>query len=111
MRMITIDSAKVCEQSYPYYLRGMHLRNISLVALPAAAALVSIGCDPIVDIAGANFPSWLVCAIAGLLLATGARPLFVTTRIEPYLGPLLVVYPCLAVLLACVVWMIFFNRV
>jgi hypothetical protein len=75
------------------------------------AALLFAGCDPVVNIAGANFPAWLICVIAGVALAAMFRPLFVAVRIEPHLGPLMAVYPCLAVLLSCVVWMIFFNRI
>jgi hypothetical protein len=83
--------------------------------LPLAAltltALLCAGCDPVVDIAGADFPAWLICAIAGIALTAAVRTLFVATRIEPYLGPLSVVYSCLGVLLSCVVWLIFFNRI
>jgi hypothetical protein len=75
------------------------------------AAMVFTGCDPVVNIAGANFPAWLICAIAGIALAAAARALFAAIRIEPHLGPLALVYPCLALLLSCVVWMIFFNRI
>jgi YtcA family len=75
------------------------------------AALLFGGCDPVVDIAGADFPAWLLCAIAGVALAALVRTLLVAIRLEPYLGPLTVVYPCLALLLSCVVWMIFFNRI
>ena len=75
-----------------------------------AAPLFS-GCDPVVDIAGGNFPAWLICVIGGGALAAVARALFAATRIEPHLGPLALVYPCLALLLSCVVWMIFINRI
>jgi YtcA family len=75
-------------------------------------AMVAIGgCDPVVNVAGANFPAWLLCAIAGGTLAAIFRPIFAVTGIEPHLGPLLVIYPCLAVLLACVVYLVFFNRI
>ncbi len=77
----------------------------------AIAALVCGGCNPVVDIAGADFPAWLICAIAGVALAAAARMLFDASGLEPYLGPLAVVYPSLAVLLGCVVWLIFFNRI
>ena len=56
-------------------------------------ALLCAGCDPVVDIAGADFPAWLICAIAGIALAAVVRTLFAATRIEPHLGPLYVVYP------------------
>lgn len=92
----------------------MHLRRVGtklrLTALPLAALLLA-GCDPVVDIAGADFPAWLICVIAGVALAAAARTVFAAVRIEPFLGPLPIVYPCLAVLLACVVWLIFFNRI
>jgi hypothetical protein len=90
-------------------INKLHTRA-GLAALTFAAVLFS-GCDPVVDIAGADFPAWLICVIAGVALAAVARTLFAAARIEPYLGPLTVVYPCLALLLSCVVWMIFFNRI
>jgi hypothetical protein len=77
----------------------------------AVATLELQACDPVVNIAGANFPAWLLCAIVGTILATAIRPVFVSTRMEPYLGPLLLIYPCLALLLACVVYLVFFSRV
>ena len=83
----------------------------SRFALSIAAAFVLAGCDPVVNIAGANFPSWLFCAICGAILTIAIRPIFVVTRLEPYLWPLPIVYSCLTVLLGCIVWLIFFNRI
>ena len=82
-------------------------RFASIAALSAAVS----GCDPIVNIAGANFPSWLVSAVAGALLAIAVRPLFVLLRIERYLWPLPVVYLSLGTLMSCIVYLIFFNRI
>jgi len=84
--------------------------KLPLAAL-TLAALLCAGCDPVVDIAGADFPAWLICAIASIALTAALRTLFVAIRIEPHLGPLMVVYSCLGVLFSCVVWMIFFNRI
>jgi YtcA-like protein len=78
--------------------------------LQVCAILTLAGCDPVVNIAGANFPAWLLCAIVGGVLAASLRPAFAASRLEPYLGPLLVIYPSLAVLLGCIVYLIFFNR-
>ncbi len=81
-------------------------------ALPVvAAALLLAGCDPVINIAGANFPSWLFCAICGAILAALIRPIFVVTRVERYLWPRPIVYSSLAILMGCVVWLIFFNRI
>lgn len=76
-----------------------------------AAALLFAGCDPVINIAGANFPSWLFCAISGAALTAAIRPLFVVTRVEPYLWPLPLVYMSLTILMGCIVWLIFFNRI
>ncbi|HTW87471.1 MAG TPA: YtcA family lipoprotein [Candidatus Binataceae bacterium] len=76
-----------------------------------AAALALGGCDPVVNIAGANFPAWLLCAIAGAMLTAVIRPLLLVSGIEPHLGPRPLIYPCLALLLGCTVWLLFFNRI
>lgn len=80
-------------------------------ALAVSALCTAAGCDPIVNIAGANFPSWLVAAIVGAILTALLRPVFVAAGLERYLWPLPAVYASLAVLLGCIFWMIFFNRV
>ena len=87
------------------------MRAIFPIAILPLFALALSACDPVVNIAGANFPAWLLCAILGGMLAAAFRPLFSVTGIEPHLGPLLLIYPCLAILLGCVVYLIFFNRV
>ncbi len=81
------------------------------IAVLALAALALAACDPVVNIAGANFPAWLLCAIVGAVFAAAFRPLFAASRIEPHLGPLLLIYPCLALLFGCAIYLIFFNRV
>ena len=75
-----------------------------------AFALVS-ACNPVLNIAGANFPAWLVCALAGGFGAALLRPVFVAARVETYLWPVGLVYVSLAVLIACVVYLVCFNRI
>ncbi|MBF6569924.1 MAG: hypothetical protein IVW54_13730 [Candidatus Binataceae bacterium] len=85
------------------------------IAESKVAALVILlacgGCDPVINIAGANFPAWLLCAIVGAALTALIRPILDAVGIEPYLGPLPLIYPCLAVLIGCLVWLICFNRI
>lgn len=69
------------------------------------------GCDPVINIGGANFPGWLLCAVAGIILAALMRLLFVAAGIEPYMGPPALIYPSLATLMACLTWLLFFNRI
>jgi YtcA family len=75
------------------------------------ALLTLAACDPVVNIAGANFPAWLLCAIVGAIVAAIFRPVIARIGIEPYVGPLLLIYPCLAVVLACLVYLVFFSRI
>lgn len=86
-------------------------RTIVGTAAALASGVCLAACDPVVNIAGANFPSWLICAIAGAVLAALIRPIFMWTRIEPYLWPLPLVYLSLGVLMASIVYLIFFNRI
>ncbi len=86
------------------------MRTTATLSLPGLILLCACaGCDPIINIAGANFPAWLLCAIIGAFVAAAFRPVFVATRIEPYLWPLPAVYIALAVLAACIVYLMLFR--
>jgi hypothetical protein len=85
----------------------MQVRRAMLVMSSVAAT----GCDPVLNIAGANFPAWLVCALAGALGAALLRPLFVALRLEGYLWSAPLVYLGLAVLIACIVYLLCFSRI
>jgi len=91
-------------------MRSSSTARVRFAPLLAAASALA-GCDPVINIAGANFPSWLFCAICGAILTAVIRPVFVATRVEAYLWPLPIVYLSLMVLMGCVVWIIFFNRI
>lgn len=89
----------------------MSHRLAGILALCIALALTLAGCDPIINIAGANFPAWLFCSICGGVLTILIRPVFLVTRLEKYLWPLPIVYLSLAILMGCAVYLIFFNRI
>lgn len=74
-----------------------------------AALLVVPRYDPLFDVEGAFFPSWMLCLLIGIALAVGLRLLFARIGLEPYLGPLAVVYSCLALLISMSVWLVFFR--
>jgi hypothetical protein len=87
-------------------------RGASALRLVPCLSIVTLSaCDPIITIAGANFPSWLFCMIVGAILAAIVRPLLVLARLESHLGPLTIFYPSLIAMFAMIVWVIFFNRV
>jgi hypothetical protein len=91
------------EPTLPHYRRPG-------VALGVLAALGLCGCDPVLNIAGANFPAWLFCVLAGALLAALWRLLFIALGIDSHLWPRALVYISLAVLMACLVYAACFNR-
>jgi YtcA family len=73
------------------------------------AALALQGCDPVVDIQGSFFPSWIVCLAAGIALTAVAHRLFVLARVAPHLGPPLLIYPSLSLLLTLTTWLVFYR--
>ena len=73
--------------------------------------LALAACDPVVSIGGANFPDWLICAMAGASLAALCRPALIFVGCERYLHPLVIFYNSLIILFALLSWIIFFNRV
>jgi len=72
-------------------------------------ALLATGCDPVLNIFGSFFPAWVVCMVIGITLAIAARSLLAIAGLEPHLGPLLLVYPCLGLLLTMATWLVFFH--
>jgi len=90
-----------------YPMRGRVGNRLAALAT-AALPMVAAGCDPVIEIQGTFFPAWLLCMIVGVVLAVALRPLFVRLGIEPYLGPLPLVYTSLAVLLMLAAWLLFF---
>jgi hypothetical protein len=74
-----------------------------------AVAVLLAGCDPIVNVFGSFFPAWVISMTAGIALAALARPLLGATGLEPHLGPLLLVYPSLALLLTMLTWLLLFS--
>lgn len=80
-----------------------------LIALFALALLMT-GCDPTINLYGTFIPAWLICLAAGIVGTVLLRYLFAALRLELHLGPLILVYPCLLLLLSCVVWVLFFQK-
>jgi hypothetical protein len=95
--------ARVSSSSRPALMR-------KVCALSPALALMLDSCDPVVSIAGANFPDWLICVTVGAALAAISRPILIWTGAERYLRPLIIFYSSMIALGGLVTWVIFFNR-
>jgi hypothetical protein len=72
----------------------------------AVGALLS-GCQlgPDITVVGSYFPSWMACLVLGILGAIVFWQIFTHTGLDPYLGPRLLVYPGLVILITLVLWL------
>jgi hypothetical protein len=68
------------------------------------------GCDPVVSIAGAEFPDWLVCVMVGSTMAAACHPLLHLIGVEHYLRPQAFFYGSLILMFSLVTWVVFFDR-
>ena len=60
---------------------------------------------PQINIVGSFFPSWMLCALIGIVTALLARRLFIRAGLDPYMGPPPLVYASLVVLVTLVLWL------
>jgi hypothetical protein len=69
------------------------------------------GCSraPSFNILGSFFPSWLLCIVLGIVLASICYGIFLRMKLEKEIQPGIVVYPCLALFFCFTLWLIFFS--
>jgi Na+/glutamate symporter len=87
------------------------LKRSTVVLLAVGAASCMDGCRqaPTFNIMGSFFPAWLICLFVGVILAVVANRLLVRFRLDQQIVWQILVYPCLALFFACVLWLIFFR--
>jgi len=83
----------------------------TIMAAACCAITGLVGCrrSPTFSIVGSFFPAWLVSMSVGVVLALVANRLLVRFRLDQEIVLPIVVYPCLALLFACTLWLIFFS--
>jgi hypothetical protein len=64
---------------------------------------------PTFNILGSFFPAWLICFFAGICLSAIAGRIFARFALDKEILWPIVVYPCLALFFAGVLWLIFFS--
>ena len=82
------------------------LKNFACVS---AACLLLSGCAPSINIIGSFFPAWMICVTAGVILAFVVRFFLLRYHLETEVGPLALFYPCIVILLTCLLWLILFR--
>ena len=85
---------------------GIHM---NAAKLPAVLALIKSPGDPLLDVAGAYFPAWLGCMIAGALGTWLLGEILTRLGIGAALRPAVLMVPALFATLTCVVWLVFFS--
>lgn len=73
-------------------------------------ALLLCGCAraPAFSIMGSYFPAWMLCAIAGIVLAVLLRLVVVRLKLEEYAWPTVLTYPCAAAFFTFLLWLLLF---
>jgi hypothetical protein len=83
--------------------------NIGEVKVPAVLGLIKSSGDPLVDVAGAYFPAWLACMIAGALGTWLLGEFLSRVGHAVVLRPSPIMYPCVFAALTGGVWLLFFS--
>jgi hypothetical protein len=107
--ILAVTSPVPTPTAAPRYRMQARVGNRMRGMLLGTLAVLVAGCDPVIEIQGTFFPAWLLCMIVGVVLTIAARPVLVRLGIEPYLGPLPLIYTSLAVLLTLVTWLVLFR--
>ena len=64
---------------------------------------------PQINVVGSFFPSWMLCAAIGIVVAVLARQIFLRAGIDAFLWPRPLVYPSLALLVTLMLWVTLFR--
>lgn len=84
-------------------------RSLILPTVLLATQLAGCRLAPTFNILGSFFPSWLICLFAGIIVAVIANRLFARFALDKEILWPVVIYPCIALLFACTIWLIFFS--
>jgi hypothetical protein len=95
----------MCNERFKRWLAAR--RPFRAVAWIALSALAGCSASPSVNIFGSYFPSWMLCAFAGLLLAALTSVAFGAAGIDKVLPVPLLVYLALSVAFAFGAWLLF----
>ena len=88
-----------------------HLQRLDVAFKLAIAALASTGCEaaPSQNVLGSYFPSWMICAIGGLIAAAVLRKLLTLARMSSWLPAPVVVHLLFAVAFALGGWILWLD--
>jgi YtcA family len=88
------------------------LNRMAAAGASLALPLLAAGCSraPSFNILGSFFPSWILCGVLGIVLASLVRVFFVRIKLEEHLWwPLVLIYPSLTLFFTFTIWLLFFS--
>jgi len=65
--------------------------------------------SPYVNVCGSFFPIWLLCILGGIVITIAAKYFLARLEMDTEIGAPLLVYPSLAALCACGIWLTLFR--
>lgn len=80
-----------------------------LTSLAGLGAVAGCGRAPSFNILGSFFPAWLICMVAGIVLAASVNWILTALKHEKLIAWGIVAYPCLAAFFALTLWLVFFS--
>ncbi len=90
-----------------YLPQGVKHRLVTgWLGLASCSSLTGCGGSHVVNVLGSYFPVWLLCMIVGAVVCFVAHSLFLRFKIEPYVGPLPLMYLCIVVAVSCLLWLL-----
>ena len=101
-------------ERHPYFTGRFVKRGSISVSVFALPMLSLCGCSqagaPSLNIFGAFFPAWLLCAVLGIFVALGTRIFFSARNLVDVLPFQLSLCTSLGAIFALLVWLIYFGR-
>ena len=90
-------------------MRALLSKSFGALLLAACMSLAGCAGSPIQNVFGSFFPSWMVCALAGLVFAAVMHRVFGAVGIDKALPAPLLVYLSLAVAFTFATWLIWLG--
>jgi hypothetical protein len=81
----------------------------ALAVMGSLSAVAGCARSPSFDILGSFFPAWLICIVAGIVLAAIVNWVLARYKLDKEIAWTILVYPCLAAFFAFTLWLVFFS--
>lgn len=88
--------------------RGKACLRTTGIAL-CSAVLTACSGSPSRNILGSYFPTWMVCALLGIVIVVGVRGVLVKTGVDAELPVPVIVYLCLWTVATLAIWLVWLG--